>query len=356
MPPRGTLRDYAIVSAPPKTPLVGISDSDDDKQEPLSVGNATNARLFAKAGEGHASDAPKTKRRRATTKAAPTMATDEAASTNAAAAPGTCVQMATDEAASTNAAASTDTCVQMETGTCVNMPRAPARVAAKAKPRAKTQPARAKAKPSEPEQRSTESAENNNLYQKMGYHLKKTRPAKFDEFKQLDWAQKRVWASKFRLGPTMAWLEATTATETGVKDANESLIEWLTVDQIGGPMYLNNMQHARIVFDSGALPKKPHEFDLLAQAGVEVVRWSRNWKTLSDWRQDSTQLRATGEMDEDTYTHVQDSTLQGMTIAPDRTPNRTTPAEKHVDEAKKTTDEVISKRASDDHKSHERSV
>ena len=85
------------------------------------------------------------------------------------------------------------------------------------------------------------------------------------KFKELDLKGKQQWVEKFKLGPAMAWLEAMEATGVGKEDKTSSQVEWLTCEQLGGPMYLNSATHAKALFDAQVLPMKLHAIPFLAR-------------------------------------------------------------------------------------------
>eukprot|EP00974_Lingulodinium_polyedra_P030678 2953472-Lingulodinium_polyedra.AAC.1 len=110
----------------------------------------------------------------------------------------------------------------------------------------------------------------------MNYKLKSD-PEALNRFKKLDFNGKRQWLDKFKLDPSMAWLEAEQETSVGAEEKNSNQVESLTLEQLAGPNYLNSEVHAKAVFE--AMPKKPSEVKALADIGVEVIEWKRSWKT-----------------------------------------------------------------------------
>ena len=67
-------------------------------------------------------------------------------------------------------------------------------------------------------------------------------------------------------------------------------------------MYLNNMEHAHALVDSGMLTTRLHELSALAGMGVAQVEWSRAWKTMEDFARERTSVKATGELSSENYT------------------------------------------------------
>ena len=157
-------------------------------------------------------------------------------------------------------------------------------------------------------ERHTEEAKaNKNLYSKMNYKLKAD-PEALDRFKKLDFNGKRQWLDKFKLDPSMAWLEAEQETSVGAEERNSQRVDPLTLEQLAGPNYLNSEVHAKAVF--AAMPKRLSEIKALADIGVEVIEWKRSWKTVSDWQRDQAKIRATGQLEQDAYKEAQDMMLK----------------------------------------------
>ena len=140
--------------------------------------------------------------------------------------------------------------------------------------------------------------DNKKVYSKLNYRLKNN-PEAQETFRKLDYKSKQQWLEKFKLDPSMAWLEAEQETSVGAEEKNSNEVLSLTLEQLASPNYLNSEVHAKAVFE--AMPKKPHEVKALADIGVEVVEWNRAWKTVSDWHREQVKVRAIGELDEDTY-------------------------------------------------------
>ncbi|CAK0886785.1 unnamed protein product, partial [Prorocentrum cordatum] len=57
-------------------------------------------------------------------------------------------------------------------------------------------------------------------------------------------AEKPSWLLKFMLDPTTGGVSATSVTTVGKDEINEDVTQWLTKQQLGGPLYLNCPQHA----------------------------------------------------------------------------------------------------------------
>ena len=67
----------------------------------------------------------------------------------------------------------------------------------------------------------------------------------------------------------------TTVTESEVDASRDT---WVTEAQLGGPEFLNSVQHANIVINAGDLGEgRPHEYDSLAAAGVLQYKVTTVW-------------------------------------------------------------------------------
>ena len=123
-------------------------------------------------------------------------------------------------------------------------------------------------------------------YSKLRYNLQKeekkgnTEPLKL--FREASWNVKAEWLDKFRIDPSMAWLEGETKTQCGASSSNHASLQWLTPEQLSGPSWLNSSEHVRLLMDSKLLKSRPHELKPLADAGVRQVEWHARWKTMED--------------------------------------------------------------------------
>jgi len=193
------------------------------------------------------------------------------------------------------------------------------------------------------ERHSAEAKANKAAYSALSYQLSKKNPQKAAEYKALSFGQKQVWLQKFKLDPALAWLEAETTTAVGTDENNMTNIEWITVDQLGGPLYLNNMTHAETIMKSGLLETRPHELKPLADIGIQQLKWSKNWKTLSDFTRELTKVKATGKMNEEDYSKVRDAMLNGSgQPKPTPTPQKDkTPEAKQAEEARRAKTKLL---------------
>lgn len=194
---------------------------------------------------------------------------------------------------------------------------------------------------------SEDSKANKAAYGKLNYSLKKMaeggKSEHLEEFKALSVKDKQGWVSKFKVDPTMAWLEASTETTVGIEKHNHEQIVKLTPEQLGGPMYLNSEEHASILISSGWLTTKPHELKPLADAGVVQVEWSTKWKTLDDFFKDQSSVKATGEVSKDDYEKVTSAMTKDWGIATQKkTPTKnSTPDEELKKKAEKEKSKLL---------------
>ena len=72
--------------------------------------------------------------------------------------------------------------------------------------------------------------------------------------------QRRDWMACFVIDPTDfkgKVVTTTTATNSKLDEAEDG---WLTLEQLGGPLHLNDSKAAQILVDSKTLSDRPHEY------------------------------------------------------------------------------------------------
>ena len=146
-------------------------------------------------------------------------------------------------------------------------------------------------------------------YAKLNYRLKASGNSRAQEkWKQMNYASKQAWLDKFQMDPSMAWLEAETEMQTGSIRRTEGKVEPLTQAQLGGPLYLNSYEHARVIFESDLCKHLiiDHPCSALSAIGVKCIEWSTTWKSAADFFQDIAKVKATGSMGVDSYNKVRE--------------------------------------------------
>ncbi|CAK0848774.1 unnamed protein product, partial [Prorocentrum cordatum] len=124
--------------------------------------------------------------------------------------------------------------------------------------------------------------------------------------------RKREWLTKFIIDPTSGGCSAGQDTTVGSRDESESLTEWLTEEQLGGPMYLNSPLHASIIVKS--LDCRPHRNGLLAEAGVREYKFSKEILREIEFKNNSSSVSSSVDVNADTYKQIQGA-MMGQAIS-----------------------------------------
>ena len=107
--------------------------------------------------------------------------------------------------------------------------------------------------------------------------LKSQHPSKVVEYKALTTDdQRREWLAAFIIDPESGGCCASNTTERSSETADRAVQIWVTVDEYGGPRFLNNMEHAKIAVS--VLQDRLHENAALAAAGVKEYDVTKVWR------------------------------------------------------------------------------
>ena len=82
----------------------------------------------------------------------------------------------------------------------------------------------------------------------MPYALKVNAPNTLNEYNQLDTDKAHDgWITRFLIDPKSGGAKGMRVTEVESSSKSHVLEKWVTLDTLAGPMYLNNMEHAKLV-------------------------------------------------------------------------------------------------------------
>ena len=94
-------------------------------------------------------------------------------------------------------------------------------------------------------------------------------------YKEVSPADRREWLAQYIVDPqlgTSVGFTQTEATNSRLSTAKEA---WITEAEMGGPLWLNDTQAAKILCESGELPSRPHERPCLAAKGMLQFEFSK---------------------------------------------------------------------------------
>ena len=148
------------------------------------------------------------------------------------------------------------------------------------------------------------------------YKLSREFPDKLEEYTAASWDKKRDWISRFEVDPKCAWLEAASTTATFITQANQAKHEWVTLAELSGPRWMNSHEHAKAVWDTDELDKRPHEIAALAALDVEQAAVKRSWRALSDGHEERTQVEARGELNQEQYHDIKSAMAESAGVQP----------------------------------------
>ena len=99
------------------------------------------------------------------------------------------------------------------------------------------------------------------------------------QYQSLDIAGRRDWLVQYLIDPVGSTCRgiSKTVAENGQKNLEDRT--WLTESQIGGPLYLNDTEAARLLCAASVLPERQHEIPVLANAGLKQFEFS--WSKVS---------------------------------------------------------------------------
>ena len=115
-------------------------------------------------------------------------------------------------------------------------------------------------------------------------------------------AGKREWLKQFLLDPAAASMMGTNTTINEDVQTNRNSTQWLTVEQLASPAYLNSMAHAELMVKD--LPCQPHESASLAAQGVLVYKYTCKADIHDKTNKQQASVEATSELTSQEYGQV----------------------------------------------------
>lgn len=88
--------------------------------------------------------------------------------------------------------------------------------------------------------------------------------------------ERRAWLAQYILDPAFATCEGFNRTTAFTKQEQRDDEQWVTLEMLKGPSFLNSEEHARIAIKD--LDSRPHELAALAEEGVKQYKFS--WSVL----------------------------------------------------------------------------
>ena len=117
------------------------------------------------------------------------------------------------------------------------------------------------------------------IYQKMQANYRNTMQpdakARYRELKSD--TERKDWLALYMIDPKTAVCKGYNSTVAFDQEENKGSEQWLSEEQMGGPMFLNSANHAGIIVKGKVLEERDHENPALAAAGVKqyYFSWSR---------------------------------------------------------------------------------
>ena len=138
----------------------------------------------------------------------------------------------------------------------------------------------------------------------LGTVLGSSFPAQLAEYKKLtDDLQRRSFLAAFILDPASGGCSVTNETSRAVINKKGSQEVWITEDELGGPKYLNNKQHAAILAPS--LETRPHESPALAAAKIKQYKYHIAIDEKTQIEKSKVSVKADSELTPEQYLEVQ---------------------------------------------------
>ena len=111
-----------------------------------------------------------------------------------------------------------------------------------------------------------------NAFSALNVYLKQNHPDKYAEYVELlrD-EERRTWMASYILDPKSGGSSAVNVTSRSIEHARSRTTVWLTIEELGGPKYLNSMSNAKLMAKD--LLSRPHESPSLATEGVLQYRY-----------------------------------------------------------------------------------
>ena len=138
--------------------------------------------------------------------------------------------------------------------------------------------------------------------------------------------ERREVLAKFVLDPLKYKCVGENKTEIHNQRADKASGQWLIVDEIGGPLHLNNVKFAEALCKSGDIPSQPHELPSLAKLGVMQYWYEERKHEKSTGTTETAAVTKTADINPDEYAMVQTSMARNVASASPKTkPHLTTP-------------------------------
>ena len=99
-------------------------------------------------------------------------------------------------------------------------------------------------------------------------------PVKAEYTKLKSDEERKQWLSHYIIDPETAVHQGYNKVEVVNSKMDKNKVAWLTESQLGGPMYLNDVGHAKILVDAKSFREQEHETPALAAAGVKQYEFS----------------------------------------------------------------------------------
>eukprot|EP00959_Pyramimonas_sp_CCMP1952_P034877 730512-Pyramimonas_sp.AAC.1 len=98
----------------------------------------------------------------------------------------------------------------------------------------------------------------NSLYNAMRHTLRSKDPTSFAEYGKCKSDEERhEWLARFVIDPRSGGCKAYSTTTVQKGRSDESTTSWCTISQLAGPEWFNDLQHAKLVAESGELKSRP---------------------------------------------------------------------------------------------------
>ena len=115
-------------------------------------------------------------------------------------------------------------------------------------------------------------------------------------------AERRQWLQQFILDPACCAREGLNKTKLATLKMNDENVVWVTLEQLAGSSFLNNMEHAKATI--ATLNSRPHEIAALAAEGILQYEYTSSVTTHKKIKETSTETRAKVELTDNQYGEV----------------------------------------------------